>query len=385
MLTLAIATLLVWLGLIGLHGRFWQAGPILRPVPVTDQETWPSVSVVIPARDEADSIAACLTSLLAQDYPGPYRIILVDDGSSDGTGAVARSLGTDRLTVLDGAARPPGWSGKLWAVAQGVAEARRLHPGEEGFFLLCDADITHASPHITTLVAKAVRDQLDQVSEMVELNCTSPAERALVPAFVFFFQLLYPFGRVNDPRSSTAAAAGGTVLIRRNALTRIGGIESLRGALIDDVTLATRVKRSGGAIWLGHSMLAKSIRPYPAPVDVWRMVARTAYVQLRFSPLLLLGTVLGMGLVWIAPLLTLLSGHGPARWIGGAAWLLSTASFLPTLRRFRLSPGWALLLPGIALFYTLATIGSAIDHHRGRGVVWKRRAYRDANKDVTAA
>ena len=390
MLILALLTLLVWTGLILLHGRFWQGGPILSPATPASGTVWPPVSVVIPARDEAESIGACLSSLLAQDYPGPFRIVLVDDNSSDGTGAIARGLGSGRLSVLEGAARPAGWSGKLWAVAQGVAEARRLNPSGDGFFLLCDADITHHRAHLTTLVAKALRDGLDQVSEMVELNCQSTAERVLVPAFVFFFQLLYPFAQVNNPRSRVAAAAGGTVLIRASALDRIGGIESLRGALIDDVTLATRVKRSGGAIWLGHSMLAKSIRPYPAPVDVWRMVARTAYVQLRFSPLLLAGTVLGMGLVWVAPLLTLLAGHGLARRLGGLAWLLSTGSFLPTLRRFRLSPAWALLLPGIALFYTLATIGSAIDHHRGRGVVWKSRAYRDENgrdgeKDATAA
>lgn len=376
MLVLACATLIVWLGLVFLHGRFWQAGPILDPVSPTNAGVWPPVAVVIPARDEAESIEACLRSLLAQDYPGPLRIVLVDDRSGDGTGAIARALegGTDRLHVVTGTERPAGWSGKLWAVAQGVAEARRLDSGEDGFFLLCDADIVHAAPHVTTLVAKATADRLDQVSEMVELNCESLAERVLVPAFVFFFQLLYPFAQANDPRHRLAAAAGGTILIRRTALTRIGGIESLRGALIDDVTLAKRVKQ-GGPIWLGHSMLATSIRPYPHAADVWRMVARTAYVQLRFSPLLLLGTVLGMGLVWVAPLLTLLAGHGPARWIGLAAWLLSTGSYLPTLRRFRLSPAWSLLLPAIALFYTLATIGSAIDHHRGRGVVWKSRAY----------
>ncbi len=387
MLVLACATLLVWVALIAGHGRFWQGGPVLRPVQPDLDRAWPQVTVVIPARDEAEHVAACLGSLLAQDYPGRFRIVLVDDRSTDGTGQVARGLGTPpgRLVVLDGAPPVPGWSGKLWAVAQGVAEAQRLDPGTDGFFLLCDADITHAPAHLSTLVDKAVRSRLDQVSEMVALNCESPAERALVPAFVFFFQLLYPFARVNDPRARTAAAAGGTVLIRRTALLRIGGIEALRGALIDDVTLAVRVKRSGGAIWLGHSTLARSIRPYPGAADVWRMVARTAYVQLRFSPLLLAGTVAGMGLVWIAPLLTLGAGHGAARWIGGVAWVLSTASFLPTLRRFRLSPFWALLLPGIASFYTLATIGSAVDHHRGRGVVWKSRAYRDGGKDATVA
>ncbi len=390
MLVLACATLLVWTWLMLGHGRFWQAGPVLRPVAARPDLArpdwaWPPVSVVVPARDEAEHVAACLGSLLAQDYPGRFRIVLVDDRSTDGTGEVARRLGArpDRLVVLEGAARPPGWSGKLWAVAQGVAEARRLDGGEDGYVLLCDADITHAPSHLATLVDKAERCGLDQVSEMVALNCESPAEHALVPAFVFFFQLLYPFARVNDPGSRTAAAAGGTVLIRRTALARIGGIEALRGALIDDVTLAMRVKRSGGAIWLGHSMLARSIRPYPGAADVWRMVARTAYVQLRFSPLLLAGTVGGMVLVWIAPLWTLLAGHGAARAVGGAAWALSTASFLPTLRRFRLSPAWALLLPPIASFYTLATIGSAVDHHRGRGVVWKSRAYRDGGKDAT--
>ncbi len=384
MLVLSIATLLVWLGLVLLHGRFWQAGPILSPIQSSDAG-WPCVDVVVPARDEAGSIAACLASLLAQDYGGPLRIVLLDDRSGDGTGRIARGLRDERLVVLEGAPRPPGWSGKLWAVAQGVAEVRRLAPGEDGYLLLCDADITHDPAHVATLVGKAAGDRLDMVSEMVALNCESPAERALVPAFVFFFQLLYPFARVNDPASATAAAAGGTVLIRREMLARIGGIESLRGALIDDVTLARRVKRAGGRIWLGHSMLARSIRPYPGAADVWRMVARTAYVQLRFSPAMLLGTVLGMGLVWLAPLGCLLAGHGPARWVGAAAWAISTASFLPTLRRFRLSPAWALLLPGIALFYTLATIGSAVDHHRGRGVVWKDRAYREGEEDIGAA
>ncbi len=209
---------------------------------------------------------------------------------------------------------------------------------------------------------------------MVALNCESAAERALVPAFVFFFQLLYPFARVNDPASRVAAAAGGTVLVRRAALDRIGGIEAVRGALIDDVALATAIKRQG-PIWLGHSRLARSIRPYPHPGDIWRMVARTAYVQLRFSPLLLVGTVLGLALVWLAPPALTLFAHGTARWIGLATWIASAASYLPTLRRFGQNPAWALALPLIATFYMAATLGSAVDHHRGRGVVWKRRAY----------
>lgn len=386
---LAAFVLLVWTYLLAGHGRFWQSGPCLapaRPDPapgrgedVPDRHASvpgrhtraPDLDVVMPARDEAEGIGAALASLLAQDYPGRLRVIVVDDASTDGTGAIARGFADPRLLVLDGRPRPPGWSGKLWAVAQGVAETRA------DLVLLTDADIVHDPAHLATLVAKAERDGLDLVSEMVELRCHSLAERALVPAFVFFFQLLYPFARVNDPRSNTAAAAGGTVLLRRRALARIGGIEAVRGALIDDVALARAVKR-GGRIWLGHSVLARSVRPYPGAADVWRMVARTAYVQLRFSPVLLAGTVLGMALVWLAPPALALFGHGAARWMGGAAWLGASLSYWPTLRRFRQSPLWALALPLVACFYTAATLGSAFDHHRGRGVRWRGRAYRGA-------
>ncbi len=368
MIWVAALAAVVWAYLLAAHGRFWSAGPSLAPAAPA---AWPGVDVVIPARDEAEGVGDCLRSLLAQEYRGGLHIYLVDDGSTDGTGEIARGLAGPRLTVIDGAARPPGWSGKLWAVSQGIARSTA------DLLLLCDADIVHDPAHVATLVAQAERGRLDLVSEMVALNCESAAERALVPAFVFFFQLLYPFARVNNPASRTAAAAGGTVLVRRTALARIGGIEAVRGALIDDVALATAVKR-GGPIWLGHSQLARSIRPYPHPADIWRMVARTAYVQLRFSPLLLLGTIAGLALVWLAPPVLALFGHGAARWIGLATWAASAASYLPTLRRFGQSPAWALALPFIATFYMAATIGSAIDHHFGRGVVWKRRAYQDA-------
>lgn len=368
MIALGVLALLVWAGLLLAHGRFWQAGPILAPARPASA---PDVDIVVPARDEADGIGPALASLLAQDYPGRLRVILVDDGSTDGTGALARALADPRLLVLDGQPRPAGWSGKLWAVHQGLAETRAE------YVLLTDADILHDPAHVATLVAKAERDRLDLVSEMVELRCNSFAERLLVPAFVYFFQLLYPFARVNDPASRTAAAAGGTVLLRRRALDRIGGIASVLGALIDDVALARAVK-AGGPIWLGHSQLARSVRPYPDAASVWRMVARTAYVQLRRSPLLLLGTVLGMALVWLAPPGLALFAHGPARWLGALAWAGAAASYLPTLGRFRLSPLWAPFLPLVACFYMAATIGSAVDHHRGRGVVWKRRAYQGA-------
>ncbi|MBN8872367.1 MAG: glycosyltransferase [Rhodospirillales bacterium] len=363
---LAALSLLIWLYLLLAHGRFWQAGPILRPARPLEA---PPVAVVIPARDEAESIEATLRSLLAQDYPGPFRVILVDDGSTDGTGTLARAIADPRLTVVDGAPRPAGWSGKLWAVRQGVEEA-----GDAPLVLLTDADIVHDPRHLSTLVAQAERRDYDLVSEMVELACDSSAERALVPAFVFFFQLLYPFARVNDPLSATAAAAGGTILIRARALARIGGIDAVRGRLIDDVALATAVKR-GGRIWLGHSALARSVRPYPTAGDIWRMVARTAYVQLRYSPLLLAGTTIGMALTWLLPPALALFGHGPARLLGALTWVLLAGSYLPTLRRFRRSPLWAPLLPLVAAFYMAATIGSAVNHYTGRGVAWKGRAY----------
>ena len=302
MTTLAVLSLLVWLYLLLAHGRFWHSGPELAPArPVAA----PPVAVVVPARDEAPVIGQTLRSLLAQDYAGPLRVILVDDGSSDGTGAIARAHGRPAAALcVDGKPRPAGWSGKLWAVAQGLAEAEATE-----LVLLTDADIVHDPRHVATLVAQAERGDLDLVSEMVALACDTPAEHALVPAFVFFFQLLYPFAWVNDPLRATAAAAGGTILIRRRALQRIGGIAAVRGALIDDVALAAAVKR-GGRIWLGHSALARSVRAYPAAADIWRMVSRTAYVQLRFSPLLLLGTVLAMTLTFLVPPLAALFGHG---------------------------------------------------------------------------
>jgi hopene-associated glycosyltransferase HpnB len=369
MTTLAALSLLVWLYLLLAHGRFWQSGPQLAPARPVEA---PPIAVVIPARDEAPLIGQTLRSLLTQDYAGPLRIIVVDDGSGDGTGAIARSLADGRLTVLSGQPRPAGWSGKLWAVAQGIAAAE-----DAELVLLTDADIVHDPRHAATLVAQAERDDLDLVSEMVTLACDTPAEHALVPAFVFFFQLLYPFAWVNDPLRATAAAAGGTILVRRRALRRIGGVAPVGGALIDDVALAAAVKR-GGRIWLGHSGLARSARAYPAVADIWRMVSRTAYVQLRFSPLLLAGTVLAMTLTFLLPPVAALFGHGAARWFGWLTWGAMAAAYQPTLHRFHRSVLWAPCLPAVAAFYLAATIGAAVNHHLGRGVAWKGRAYQGA-------
>ena len=366
MIWLASLSLGVWIYLLLGHGRFWQEGPFLPPAPPGPM---PPVTVVIPARNEAESITRCLRSLMAQDYAGELRVVLVDDQSTDGTGGLADLVRDPRLTVLRGAPHPAGWSGKLWALQQGIEWA-----GRATLLLLTDADIEHAPGHVASLVAKLASDRLDMVSEMVALHSATPAEHALVPPFVFFFAMLYPFAWVNDPGNQVAAAAGGTVLIRAEALARAGGLAAMRGALIDDVTLARRVK-SAGRIWLGHSRMAASIRPYETAADVWRMVARCAYVQLGHSPWLLAGTVAGMVLVWLVPPLCALFGLGLVRLVGVLGWAAMTGAYIPTLRRFGLHCGWAATLPPAAMFYTAATLGSAFDHYRGRGVVWKQRAY----------
>ncbi|WP_420237810.1 glycosyltransferase [Telmatobacter bradus] len=377
MITLFVAggALAAWIYLTGFHGRFWQSGPELEPGASSGNAR---VAVVVPARDEAESITASLTSLLAQEYSGPLSVILVDDNSSDGTGAIARSLAqrelarNNRLTVLDGAPLAAGWSGKLWAVHQGLQ-----HPAAcaAEFILLTDADITHEPAHVAKLVAKAEADGRDMVSEMVRLHCDTGAERALIPAFIFFFQMLYPFAWVNDAKRSMAGAAGGTILIRRTALERIGGVESIRRELIDDCALARAVKKTGGSLWLGHADRTVSERIYADWREVWDMIARTAYVQLNHSPLLLAGCALGMALLYLAAPLLTFAAHGPAHWLALSAWLLMALSFQPTLRRYHRSPLWGLALPAIGLFYLCATVTSALRHYAGRGGGWKNRVY----------
>jgi hopene-associated glycosyltransferase HpnB len=369
MIFVVLLSLTIWVYLILAHGRFWSSGPELPPA--TPGEL-PEVDIVIPARDEAETIGAVIASLATQDYPGRFRIFLVDDNSTDGT---AQKAGTAaNLTILTGKPKAEGWSGKLWALSQGIAAS------SAPVLLFADADIIHDPRHLSALVARLLEPRADMVSEMVRLNCTSLPERALVPAFVYFFQMLYPFARVNDPRSGVAAAAGGTVLIRREALERIGGIAAIRGALIDDVTLATAVKRSGipaggAAIYLGHSGLATSIRPYAHWTDLWQMITRTAFTQLRYSALLLLLTLVGLTLVWLVPSGALLWGSGWERVAGLATFILAALSYQPTLTRYRCSPFWALALPLIAGFYMAATFGSALNYWRGRGARWKNRAY----------
>ncbi|GAC1666090.1 MAG: glycosyltransferase [Steroidobacteraceae bacterium] len=361
---IVLPSLLIWLYLYLAHGKFWRSAPELLPATPPD---FPDVDIIVPARDEADHVATVIGSLLAQDYAGRFRIVLVDDNSTDGTAVVAGA--SRRLTVISLREKPADWSGKLWALSRGVATS------EAPILLFTDADIVHDPRHLSSLVSGLLRSGADMVSEMVRLNCCSVAERALVPAFVYFFQMLYPFERVNDRRSAVAAAAGGTVLIRRAALHRIGGVEAIKNSLIDDVALAQAVKSSSGEIFLGHSGLAASIRSYPKFADIWQMVSRTAFTQLRRSTALLALTMLALTAVWLAPAAAALFGRGLARGIGLLAFGLSAASYLPTLSRYGRSRLWALLLPLIALFYMAATLGSAVDYWRGRGARWKNRAY----------
>lgn len=369
MMILSAMTLAAWAYLLLLHGRFWLSGPVLSEV--REPASWPSVAVVVPARDEADSIAHSLTSLLAQEYPGELRVVLVDDNSTDGTADIARALpGAERLTIVQGAPLVAGWSGKLWAVHQGLEHARGA-----AYVLLTDADIEHAPGHVAALVREAEAHGLDLTSEMVRLHCETWAERAFIPAFIFFFQMLYPFRSVANARSAVAGAAGGTMLVRAAALDRVGGVTRIRANLIDDCALAKEIKGSGGRLWVGHAELAQSLRVYRDWREVWDMIARTAYVQLRYSPLVLLGCVGGMLFLYLAPPALAFFAHGAARALGAASWVAMAVSFGPTLRRYHRSLLWGAALPLIAFFYLLATVASAVRHHAGRGGGWKNRVY----------
>lgn len=359
-----------WIYLLVEHGRFWRSWPALeRGVP----ERNAAVAVVVPARNEAAHIRESVGSLVAQDYAGPLHIVLVDDNSIDGTGEIAAGLpSAGQVSIVKGAALPPGWSGKMWAVHQGLAHQSAR---TADYVLLTDADIVHAPDHVSALVAKAEREELDLVSEMVRLNCETAAEQALIPAFIFFFQMLYPFAWVNDSRRRTAGAAGGTMLLRRAALEGVEGVSRIRQKLIDDCALAKEIKQSGGRIWLGHSDSARSTRAYAKASDVWKMIARTAYEQLRHSLPVLAGCMVGMTLLYFSPVVAAMAAHGTARWCGIAAWLLMAFCFQPTLRRYQRSPLWGFALPAIAAFYLCATLDSASRFYQGRGGGWKERVY----------
>jgi hopene-associated glycosyltransferase HpnB len=368
-LILGALCLAIWTYLLLARGGFWRMRERDDRDEPAPPATWPRVVAVVPARNEADVIARSLGSLAAQDYPGEFRVILVDDNSDDGTAEAAAGLGAC-VEILRGAPLPSGWTGKLWAMKQGAERAAALAPD---YILFTDADIAHTPDNLARLVARAEDKQRVLTSLMARLTVETPAERMLIPAFVFFFAMLYPFAWANDPRRRIAAAAGGCMLARRDALEAAGGVEAIRGEIIDDCALARLMKRQG-PIWLGLTERAESLRPYQSANAIGRMVARSAYAQLGFSPLLLAGTVLGMILVYVMPPALAVFAHGPAVGLGFAAWAMMIIAFQPILRFYRRPALWGLNLPLIGAIYTLFTLQSAWDVWRGRGGMWKGRA-----------
>ena len=374
----AWSALLAWLILLFGRGAFWRADQRLPPSENGAQRTWPEVTAVVPARNEAEGIGDCVSALLRQDYPGVLHVIVVDDQSSDGTAERAREAASrlgaaSRLEVLRGAPLPENWAGKVWAMAQGVNAA-----GLVPLLWFTDGDIVHGPDVLQRLVIQAEDQNRSLVSLMVMLSCRSFWERLLIPPFIFFFQMLYPFPWVNNPRRVLAGAAGGCMLLRRETLEKAGGFVAMRAARIDDCTLAALVKPHG-AIWLGLGTESYSLRDYQRLGEIWRMVARSAYVQLQFSPWRLLGATLGMIFLYVWPVGGLLFGL----WTGNIwlvlpallACLLMLMAYLPSLRLYALNPLWMFSLPLAALLYTLMTLDSARRHYGGRGGAWKGRHY----------
>ena len=387
LLILPVVVTGMWFYLLLLHGGFWRARPRVELERDADAGLvrHPVVAAVVPARNEAESIDSCLKSLLAQDYPGTLQVILVDDGSEDGTAEMARQAvramnADERLEVIRGAPLPRGWTGKLWAVAQGVQKAETRAPD---YLWLTDADIAHDASELHRLVAIAETQDRDLVSLMVRLRCESIWERLLIPAFVFFFQMLYPFPWANDETKRTAAAAGGSMLVRRTALRSAGGIEAIKGAVIDDCTLARNVK-TRGKIWRGLTAHTSSLRRYETLSEIWNMVVRSAYTQLGYSPPLLALCVAGLVVVFALPAATAvhgaIAGNAGEFALGAGALAMMAGAYLPTLRLYGRSPVNAAFLPLAALLYCAMTVDSAWRHHRGKGGGWKGRSYGPAHR-----
>jgi hopene-associated glycosyltransferase HpnB len=367
----AALSLLIWIYLVFARGGFWRIDTSHSAADRTAR----TVVAVIPARNEADVIGQAVASLLTQDFPAPLDIVLVDDASTDGTAEAARQAAqkigrAEQLTVLTGAPLPPGWTGKLWAVSQGAQAACERQPE---YLLFTDADIRHHSRSVAELVSKAEADQLDLASYMVRLSTANFAEKALIPAFVYFFLQLYPPHWIASTKNKTAGAAGGCLLIKPEALARIGGHAAIRGQIIDDCSLARAVKSSGGKIWMGLSAQTQSLRPYEGFAEIGRMISRSAFNQLQHSALLLAGTLLALAVTYVVPVAALCSGQLLASSFGALAWLLMSISYAPMIRFYRLPLIWAFCLPLIAIFYAGATLHSAIQYWRGKGGRWKGR------------
>lgn len=380
---LAWVALAIWLVLLVGRGGFWRMNLHLPSAEADDARTWPAVTAVIPARDEAAVLPATLPSVLAQDYPGRFSVIVVDDASTDGTGEVAAGIAAAipqgaELRVLRGAGPPPGWAGKVAAMDRGLRDVDE----DSEYVLFTDSDIAHPPDSLRRLVRQAQDRRLDLVSLMARLSTEFPAERMIVPAFVFSFFQLYPPAWVNRPSSRTAAAAGGCMLVRRERLAEVGGLVGIADARIDDVALGTLLKggaegKGGGRIWLGVTSGVRSLRPYPRLADLWDMIARSAYTQLRYSPWLLLGTVVGLVITYGVPPIVGVVGL-VAGWWGVAipalaAWLVMSASYVPVLRLYDLRWWRAPLLPGVMALYGAMTVDSARRHRQGRGGSWKGR------------
>ncbi len=368
---LGLLSLLTWLYLLLARGSFWRMPVEGSAVPASTAR----VVAVIPARDEADLIGATVRSLLQQAHIVPLQVIVIDDASSDGTAAAAADAAaainaSERLSVLRGAPLPAGWSGKLWAMSQGVQSATAL---DADYLLFTDADIHHDADAVAAMVARAQTDQFDLVSCMVELRALTLAEKLLVPAFVFFFFMLYPPAWIASPRARTAGAAGGCMLMRPRALAAMGGLATIRAALIDDCALARAAKNSGARIWLGLTRRSHSTRPYGSFGAVGSMISRTAFNQLRHSYLLLGATLAGLCLTYVVPPVLLLSGKPMPIALGAGGWLLMSIAYWPIVRFYRLAAPWALTLPAVAVFYAAATAHSAVQYALHRGGQWKGR------------
>jgi hopene-associated glycosyltransferase HpnB len=360
--------LAIWIYILAARRAEWSSAHRL------ELKALPQVVAIVPARNEERTIAAAVSSLSRQTYRGNFHIVVVDDASDDATAAQAQTAAPPaRLTVVPAAPLPAGWSGKLWAMAEGVRAAARFQPE---YLLFTDADIVHPPDSLEGLVARAQDGGYSLVSYMATLQCASLAERALVPAFVFFFFLLYPPRWIRHPRRKTSGAAGGCILLRSDALDQIGGFATIRGAWIDDCALAAAVKGHGGTVWLGLNRDTRSIRDYRTFAEVGRMISRTAFTQLRYSPLLLLGTLAALIVTFFTAPALALAAPQPARGLGALAWLLMSIAYLPAVRYYRLSPLWTPFLPLVAAFYAGCTVHSAIAHWRGRGGFWKGRVRR---------
>ena len=377
-----ILALGIWLHLFFGRGWFWRVFRVdadhMACVPL---KNWPSVVAIVPARNEAETIGKVVTGLVQQDYSGAFSIVVVDDHSEDATVDLAMRIAREdptegRVRLARASALPQGWTGKLWALNEGVTStsSTSVVEGLPTYYWFTDADVSHGPDTLQRLVARAETEGLDLASLMVLLQAKTFPERALVPAFLYFFLMLYPPQWISDDDLRTAGAAGGCILLKREALARIGGFAAIRSEVIDDCALAKAVKASGGKVWMDLTRKSESLRAYKTFGEIRDLIARTAFTQLRYSALMLAGTLAGMLLTYVAPVALLFSHDSTARILGLTAWILMSGSFLPTVRFYRLSPFWAPLLPLTALFYTYATWLSALRYWMGKGGSWKGRA-----------